>query len=131
MLLVKHVDRSDYSLQKEKQKCVGDDRDLAEVFEMLIRKFKKLKKTKEEMTKYCMRKAFKFLACKHKKIFDGKDSTDFLKEYFEHMESESFSVPFKKNSEEKTMNTNFLKKLFSSTQFTSDYKLFLSKFYLI
>jgi len=26
-----------------------------------MRKFKKLKKTKEEMTKYCMRKAFKFV----------------------------------------------------------------------
>lgn len=38
------------------------------------------------------------------------------------MESESFSIPFKKNSEEKTMNTNFLKKIFSSLTFVSDYK---------
>ena len=43
------------------------------------------------------------------------------------MESESFSVPFKKNSEEKTMNTNFLKKVFSSKQFVTDYKQFLGK----
>lgn len=31
------------------------------------------------MTKYCMRKAFKFLADKHKKIIECKDSGDFLK----------------------------------------------------
>lgn len=37
------------------------------------------------------------------------------------MESEAFCVPFKKNSEDKTMNTNFLKKVFSSQTFTSDY----------
>lgn len=34
------------------------------------------------MTKYCMRKAFKFLAEKHKKLFESKDTSDFLKEYF-------------------------------------------------
>ena len=42
------------------------------------------------------------------------------------METEAFSVPFKKNSEEKTMNTNFLKKVFSSMTFVSDYKQYLS-----
>ena len=31
------------------------------VSEILIDKFKKLKKTKEELIKYCMRKAFKFI----------------------------------------------------------------------
>lgn len=31
------------------------------------------------MTKYCMRKAFKFLADKYKNTFDCKDSGDFLK----------------------------------------------------
>jgi hypothetical protein len=32
-----------------------------EVVENLIEKFTKLKKTKEELIKYCMRKAFKFI----------------------------------------------------------------------
>lgn len=72
---------------------------MGEVFDVLVKKFKKLKKTKEEMTKYCMRKAFKFLAEKYKKELDGsRDSTDFLKDYFERVEGEAFSVPFKKNS---------------------------------
>lgn len=34
------------------------------------------------MTKYCMRKAFKFLAEKHKKILENNDTNDFLREYF-------------------------------------------------
>ena len=123
---MRNVDKSDDRLQVERSKCVADDKELGEVFDVLVRKFRKLKKTKEEMTKYCMRKAFKFLAEKHRKTLEGKDTSDFLKEYFEHMESESFSIPFKKNSEEKTMNTNFLKKVFSSLTFLADYKQFLS-----
>jgi hypothetical protein len=35
---------------------------LESVFRVLLAKFKKLRKTKEEMVKYCMRKAFKFIA---------------------------------------------------------------------
>lgn len=31
------------------------------LFDMLVKKFKQLKKTKEEKTKFCMRKAFRFL----------------------------------------------------------------------
>lgn len=39
------------------------------------------------MTKYCMRKAFKFLADKQKKVVEGKDATEFLKEYFDQVEA--------------------------------------------
>ena len=38
-----------------------NDESLEYVFKSLMGKFKKLKKTKEEMTKFCMRKAFKFI----------------------------------------------------------------------
>mgnify|MGYP006898477533 CR=1 FL=1 len=55
------------------------------MFDILVKKFRKLKKTKEEMTKYCMRKAFKFLADKHKKLSEMKDATDFLTSYFEQV----------------------------------------------
>lgn len=86
-LLVKHVDKSDEKLQIEKLKCAASDKVLGEIFDMLVRKFRKLKKTKEEMTKYCMRKAFKFLADKHKKVLDSKDTTEFLTAYFEQVET--------------------------------------------
>lgn len=62
-----------------------------------MHKFKKLKKTKEEMTKYCMRKAFKFVIDKEKK--DKKNSKDIdncMKRYFETTNSNSnISIPFK------------------------------------
>lgn len=38
-----------------------DSRDSQFIFQVLMQKFIKLYKTKEEMTKYCMRKAFKFI----------------------------------------------------------------------
>jgi hypothetical protein len=46
------------------------------VSEVLIDKFKKLKKTKEELIKYCMRKAFKFILelPKNKHILDSEKS---------------------------------------------------------
>lgn len=60
-------------------------------------KFKKLKKTKEEMVKYCMRKAFKFIIDKGKK--DKKNTKDIdncMKKYFENSNCNSnISIPFK------------------------------------
>lgn len=47
-LLVMNVDRSEERLNEERQKCIGpDDHDLKEVYDILLKKFKKLKKTKE------------------------------------------------------------------------------------
>ena len=58
---------------------------------------KNLKKTKEEITKYCMRKAFKFIMDKEKKEKrSSKDTDDFMKKYFESSNSNSnISIPFK------------------------------------
>ena len=72
-------------------------KDLMEVFRILMLKFKKLKKTKEEITKYCMRKAFKFIMDKEKKEKkSSKDTDDFMKKYFESSNSNSnISIPFK------------------------------------
>ena len=39
-----------------------DSRDTQFIFQILMNKFAKLRKTKEEMTKYCMRKAFKYIS---------------------------------------------------------------------
>ena len=40
---------------------------LSEVFQYLYKRFKKTKKTKEEMIKYTMRKSFKFITDQMKK----------------------------------------------------------------
>ena len=69
--------------------------DLMEVFRMLMQKFKKLKKTKEEMTKYCMRKAFKFIIDKERQEKkNSKDTDNFMKQYFENSNA-NISLPFK------------------------------------
>lgn len=70
---------------------------LHEVFHILLPKFRKLKKTKEEMTKYCMRKAFKFIT-DHSKTerTHSKNIDSFMKKYFEATNSSvSISIPFK------------------------------------
>lgn len=59
-------------------------------------KFRKLKKTKEELTKYCMRKAFKYVAERGKRDGMGRGLEGSMKRYFaEEDDAESFSVPFK------------------------------------
>ena len=59
-------------------------------------KFRKLKKTKEELTKYCMRKAFKFVSEQGKKEGSGRGLEGSMKKYFaEEDDADSFSVPFK------------------------------------
>lgn len=65
---------------------------LLEVFEMLVRRLKKVKKTKEEMVKYCMRKVFRHIGSKNKKS-NGRDVSQALREYFGN--DKGFDVPFK------------------------------------
>lgn len=50
-----------------------------EVVRTLVEKFIKLKKTKEELVKYCMRKAFKFILelPKNKHILDSEKEEKF------------------------------------------------------
>ena len=60
-----------------------------------MKKFKKLKKTKEEMTKYCMRKAFKFV--NDSKKGSKKKGSSSSKDGKQEDESIEFQLPFKYN----------------------------------
>ena len=107
---------------------------MGEVFFHLYKRFKKVKKTKEEMIKYTMRKSFKFITDQMKKDDPSlipllsTDGLEGMSIYFgRHCQDQDISIPFKKNSLEKTMNTSFLKKVFSVYRFYRDYKKFLSK----
>jgi hypothetical protein len=67
------------------------------------------------------------------------DGVEGMSIYFtKNSEDKEISIPFKyihsklrKNSLEKTMNTAFLKSVFSVEQFAKDYKRFLSKTFVI
>jgi hypothetical protein len=84
------------------------------------------------MTKYCLRKAFKFIAASRNP--QARDLDHVMRQYFEEAGG-SFSIPFKylpitrrKHSSEKTMNANFLKRIFACQQFVEDYRAFLEHF---
>ena len=63
---------------------------------ILANKFKKLKKTKEEMTKYCMRKAFKHIGeGSRKEKTNSRDLEAYMAEYFSDKKEGSFAIPFK------------------------------------
>ena len=70
------------------------------ILKSLLEKFKKLKKTKEEMTKYCMRKVFKFIADKMRKDrTHNRDVDSCMKLYFSKGQTgNTFSIPFKYKS---------------------------------
>ena len=53
-----------------------------EVCGILVGKFKKLKKTKEELTKYCMSKAFKFVSEQGRGDKSGKGLETSMQRYF-------------------------------------------------
>ena len=65
------------------------------VFRTLLAKFLKLRKTKEEMIKYCMRKAFKFIG-DTKKEKSGKSKKE--KNDKRNNSDPLFAMPFRKNS---------------------------------
>ncbi len=58
----------DENILLSKRKFIEEDIQFCEkresyviIFNLLVKKFLKLRKTKEEMTKFCMRKAFRYL----------------------------------------------------------------------
>jgi|JI6StandDraft_1071083.scaffolds.fasta_scaffold05113_6 hypothetical protein len=113
-----------------------EDQQYLIVFDMLTRKLRKVKKTKEEMIKYCMRKVFRYLSerVRNELSVGPRDNSECLKYYFGKYENDkTFNVPFKyrltqcrKNSVEKTMNSNFLAKVFSCPLFVDDYRRYMS-----
>lgn len=77
--VVNYVGINDTELEKKKtQLREAKDVKLLEVFDMLVRRLKKVKKTKEEMVKYCMRKVFRYIGSKSKKS-NGRDVSQALR----------------------------------------------------
>ncbi|CAD8193916.1 unnamed protein product [Paramecium pentaurelia] len=103
---------------------------LAKILEILATKQQQQIKSREELIKFCLRKAFRFI---FKKISERDNiSKTNLKtarqEFLTIMEQEKkipLILPFRKNSKNKTMNNDFLKEVFSSQIFQSFYKEFL------
>lgn len=137
---------SQSEIEREKQKYSHDEV-LSQVFNNIVLKYTSMNKTKEEMIKYVFRKALKSIKDKLKgtikksdkeinKIFFQKffsvSKDEMLKKKGVNTEDEEelmkFLLPFKKTSANKTLNSNFLSKIFSSEEFCHAYEEYLTEF---
>jgi len=125
---------SEEQMNQEKVKY-QENPDLLAIFNGLLTKYSSTIKTKEEMIKYILRKAFKFIKKSLKKELqaDSKEvSSALCQRYFADysgnvpdLDNEEdflkFLLPFRKNSKNKTMNSTFIHEVFSSEAFQRDY----------
>lgn len=109
---------------------------------MIKKRYILVNKTKEEMTKFIIRRCFLFIksqidyeekegvsAEERDRIFYNSffsDDQKFMKSL--HSESIDDMIPFRKDSKMKTMNDSYLKRLFESERFSKYYALFLSNY---
>lgn len=118
------------------------DEKLSKAFEALTMKYAATSKTREEMIKWIIRRVLK-ASKRAMKTSQKKDQKkllgDVCKRYFKDGEtldeendtSENWVdsiLPFRKNSKNKTMNSNFIAEIFESEEFKQDYKGFLKDF---
>ena len=131
---------------EEARKLYSHNPMLLQIYDKLIMKYYSAKKCKEDIVRYILRKVFKLLRAsfiKKHKVSNKKASLLVCKKYFssrfEEMEKAGvnvkndeelleFVMPYKKNSKNRTMNTNFVGEIFSSDDFRLEYERFLSQF---
>ncbi|CAK59730.1 unnamed protein product (macronuclear) [Paramecium tetraurelia] len=97
----------------------------------LVHKQKCQQKSREELVKYCLRKALKFIFKRVQEKYDKtktnlKSAQRIFMNIVEKETSAIIMLPFRKNSINKTMNSDFLKQIFSSKTFVTYYKEFLN-----
>ncbi|CAD8110072.1 unnamed protein product [Paramecium sonneborni] len=109
---------------------------------MIKKRYVQVNKTKEEMTKFIIRRCFLFIKSQieyEEKEGVSAEERDRLfyhsffsndKQFMNTFKQESIDdmIPFRKDSKMKTMNETYLKKLFASQRFSNLYIQFLSQF---
>ncbi|CAD8169416.1 unnamed protein product [Paramecium octaurelia] len=109
---------------------------------MIKKRYILVNKTKEEMTKFIIRRCFLFIksqidyeekegvsAEERDRIFYNSFFSD-DKEFMKSLQNQSIDdmIPFRKDSKVKTMNDNYLKRLFESERFSKYFSLYLNQF---
>jgi len=144
--LLKNMGQAPQAVIDNARKYYSRHPQLLQVYDKLVMKYFSAKKCKEDIIRYIIRKAFKVMKTalvRKEKLAGKKASLMFIKTYFhsrfEDMEREGvnlenedelleFIMPYKKNSLNKTMNSNFVVGVFSSEEFCKEYQVFLEKF---
>ncbi|CAD8085795.1 unnamed protein product [Paramecium sonneborni] len=102
------------------------------LIDTLINRYQKQKKTKEEQIKFIIRKCFKYLKQKMNLNEITMSAYEiekvFYKEYFMTDDNIEELIPFRTESQNKTMNNSYLKKIFSSDKFYQGYLEYLENF---
>jgi len=119
---------------------------LLPIFDALIQKLSPVKKHREDVIRYIIRRALKFMKksiIEKEKVYGKRAYAALCKKYFEfdsekleklgintqdEKELIDFLLPYRKNSKNRTMNTDFTSEIFSSPEFCNDYKEFLKIF---
>ncbi|CAD8140758.1 unnamed protein product [Paramecium pentaurelia] len=114
--------------QLKEKKCIK----VVKILETLAKKIRTQSKSREELIKFCLRKAFreifhKIQAKSTKTKLNLKAASKIFQQTYQAEKMKSISLPFRKNSKNKTMNNHFLHELFQSKQFQDQYKTFLEK----
>ncbi|CAD8055383.1 unnamed protein product [Paramecium sonneborni] len=112
--------------QLKEKKCLK----VVKILETLAKKIRTQSKSREELIKFCLRKAFREIFHQiqeksSKTKLNLKAASKIFQQTYQAEKMKSISLPFRKNSKNKTMNNHFLHELFQSKQFQDQYKTFL------
>jgi len=146
LVLSKIGKESAEEVEKMRLSLLKQDPLLHKLFEHLVKKYHSAKKFKEEFIRYIMRKAWKVIkkkSTKDLKVKGKKASFLLCKKYFSekfdqvdrdnvNLENDEeiveFFMPYNEKSKNKSINMSFVKEIFSSHEFVSDYQEFLESF---
>ncbi|CAK56285.1 unnamed protein product (macronuclear) [Paramecium tetraurelia] len=112
--------------QLKEKRCLK----VVKILDTLAKKIRTQQKNREELIKFCLRKAFREIfhqiqeKCTKKKL-NLKAASKIFQQTYQAEKMKSIALPFRKNSKNKTMNNHFLHELFQSKQFQDQYKIFL------
>jgi len=119
---------------------------LLPIFDTLAEKYMPVRKHREDIIRYIIRRALKFMKksiIEKEKVYGKRAYAALCKKYFQldyekleklginaqdEKELIEFLLPYRKNSKNRTMNTDFTSEIFASPEFCSDYKEFLKGF---
>ena len=137
------VDRKE--IEKLRQKYASSGK-LLPIFDSIVAKYLPVKKHREDVIRYIIRKALKFLKSdiiKKDKVYGKRAYAILCKKYFsfssedlekagvdtkDEKELTEVLLPYRKSSKNRTMNTSFTAEIFSSREFCEDYAKFLEVF---
>jgi len=144
--LLNNIGKIDQSGLEKARKKYAQNVYLLPIFDSLVAKYCPVKKHREDIVRYVVRRAFKFLKndiIQKEKVYGKRAYAALCKKYFAFSEEElaksgintedekeliEFLMPYRKNSKNRTMNNNFTSEIFASKGFAEDYQLFLNNF---